>query len=256
MKIISKVDKQSAKAVNDMLKQAEKVLGATSSEFVAIVAQKTAQRLAHQIQPLGFKNVEKFQGGIKSQVYKALHNAIREGDPRNPDQAHSARRNRRGRVPGDIHTRGQYKRAPYTDAEFRMQAERKARMAGYAKGSWVEAADNAGLGDLPDVPQVIRRHAQSGNGWARKNYLSLRPQVEIASRVPYMRRIISNAKITTALAQGRRNAIKYLERETRKRLRQVERIQKRAARETARAVAKFNKRAAREWAKRHKLPNR
>jgi|14_taG_2_1085336.scaffolds.fasta_scaffold00668_12 hypothetical protein len=253
MKIVSKVDPQSERAVKEMLKAAGNVIGATSSEFVAIVAHKTAHRLAHKVQPFGFKKLDKFAGSVKAQVYKSLHNAIREGDSSAPGQAHQKRRNSRGRIPRDIQTKGQYRRAPFSEAEFQQVAKNKVLKIGYAKGSWIEAGDEAGIGEIPNVPNVVRRHARNGSGYSQINRTRFKPQTTIASRVPYMRRLISNASIASALNEGRRNALKYLDQQTRKRLRHVERIQKKAARENARAVAKFNKRAAREWAKRHKI---
>lgn len=255
MKIISKVDRESEKAVNEMLKQAENVIGSTSAEFVAIVSHKTAQRLAHKIQPLGFKKVAQFQGSIATQTFKALHNAIREGDPQAPAGAHQSRRNKKGVVPRGIRTTGQYKRAPYSLAEFEQVARAKQKNAGMAKGSWVEAGDKAGIGPIEEVPPIVRRHATQGRGFARVIRSKFRPLTVIGSRISYMRYVLSNAKIKSSLNEGRRNGIKYIEKQLKARLRHIERIQKRAAGENARAVSKFNKRAAKQWANRHKLPS-
>jgi hypothetical protein len=254
VKITSKVDRESERAVKKMLKEAENVIGATSAEFVAIVSHKTAQRLAHKIQPMGFKKVAAFQASIAKQTFRAMHNAMREGDPSGAESAHQSRRNRRGQVSRQMRTTGQYKRAPYTQQDFVELARKKQKNAGLAKGSWVEAGDEAGIGPVEKVPPIVRRHATSGRGYARIVRQKFKPTTVIGSRITHMRKLISNAKITSALNEGRRNGIKYVERELNKRLKHVEKLQRRAARELQSSMNKFNKRAAREWAKRHKLP--
>jgi hypothetical protein len=251
MKVTVKTDFKSQKEIADLLDSAAKVMNVKTQEFVSIVAKSTAQRLSHKIHPIGYKNMEKFEKSIASQVFKAMHNAIREGDMRTGGQAHQSRRNTRGQVPKGIVTTGRYQRAPYTEAEFIEAAKRKQDNAGLAKASFVDAGEKVGIGKFKDIPNVVRRHVRSGHGFATTSFSPFRPEIVIGSKITYIRRLLSNSKIATALREGRVNALKYLEREVAKTYKQMERAQKKAAKQKER----FDKRAAQKWADRHKLPS-
>lgn len=243
MKVKARLDKASEKRVRAMLDSMEKVFGVQTEEGIGIIGFYTGLRLAHKIQPFGFSKMGGTEASVGKQVWRAAKNAQLEGSNQTVSSAHQSRRNRKGQVPKTLQTLGRYKRKPYTVEEIQQQAAEKAANVGLAKASWVEAAEKIGIGGIP-TPEVVQRHTKKGNGRAIFSRMLLRTRLEIESKISYIRALLKDSVVTNALIAGRKNALKYMEKNVTRALRQMEREQKRAQKQ----YEKFNKRAARFYA--------
>jgi len=141
MRISVEIDQQSKAAAKKLLSDYARFTGNGIETGVKEIAVATAKRLAHKIQPFGFNKIEKFEKSIQSQVKRAVQNANVQGATGSIEQAHASRRNTKGQVPKSLRTQAQYKGKPF-DPQLRARLqEQKAKNAGLAKASFVEAGN-------------------------------------------------------------------------------------------------------------------
>jgi hypothetical protein len=240
MKIKVELDKESQRKMRQLVESSRKVVGMQAREAVAIIGFHTGVKLASRIQPFGFKRMEKSEASVGKQVWRAVKNAQIEGDATSASHAHNSRRNKKGQVPKTLKTTGQYKQSPLPASQVMAQAEYAQKRVGIAKASWIESANNIGIGNF-SVPPIIQRHIGKGNGISHFSFSLINPTLVMTSRIPYMRSLIKNGVIAGALKNGRVSAMKYMEKNLKKAMRQLERNQNKSQSE----YEKFNKRAAR-----------
>lgn len=200
-KLLDKFSKSTGKAVETGIKE---------------IAMSSARALCIKVQPFGVKasRGKQFIENVGRQVDQAFFGVNLGAYPATNDikQAHYAAR-RNGKVPPRQFRKERGKKwlgliSESDKQSYRVKAQAK---AGRAKGAWVESGNSLGVAKMSGIPQWISRHDSTGYGGHKMEGRSLSAQVSLWNKTPYIRSIQPDSAVKAALAQGRKNGIKRME---------------------------------------------
>jgi hypothetical protein len=125
-----------------------------------------ARELAYYTEPRKLTAAvgKKYAGNIAKQIFKAIRKGNVEGTPGDAPAVHGHYRNARGRVNfiGEAPS-GQFKRRPVDKAQVHRLIAEKVALAGSAKGAWIAAGEDLGLGQINKIPKWLRSRTKRGD---------------------------------------------------------------------------------------------
>jgi len=173
---------------------------ASGESVIMELAAECSKGLASRVQPWGLKvaKMKKFQGSIRKQASRAVKNANVVGNAATAAQAHSSRRNNQGQVPTGLRTQGQYKQKPISIQDRIDHGNRKAKVAGAAKGGWLDCARKCF--QRVKFPAFFRQLLNHGS--FRKTGKGLNTTVFITNELDYIQKTMKPIDVATGVKQG------------------------------------------------------
>ena len=197
------------------LKRWGKLTGEGVEEGIKQITEATGRALASKVQPFGLSAAKgkQYQDSIIEQVKHVRYGANAGAYSGNSiEQAHESAR-RFGRV--KIRHISSNKWEPkISKAEADSYGRKKAANAGMAKAAWIDATQQAtGRTMKTRIPQWIKRHVGSnhGRGYMRKSGISA--EAHLQNNLNYISYTQKGRDFTSALRQGRTNALKMMMRQ-------------------------------------------
>ena len=197
------------------LKRWGKLTGKGVEEGIKQITEATGRALASKVQPFGLSAAKgkQYQDSIIEQVKHVRYGANTGAYSGNSiEQAHESVR-RYGRV--KIRHISSNKWEPkISKAEAESYGRKKAANAGMAKAAWIDATQQAtGRTMKTRIPQWIKRHVGSnhGRGYMRKSGISA--EAHLQNNLNYISYTQKGRDFTSALRQGRTNALKMMMRQ-------------------------------------------
>jgi len=197
------------------LKQWGKLTGKGVEEGIKQITEATGRALASKVQPFGLSAAkgDAYQESIMDQVYHVRYGVnVGKFQGNSIRQAHEAAR-KRGRI-YVYHIVSDTWEPKISKAEAESYGRRKAANAGMAKAAWIDATQQAtGRTMKTRIPQWIKRHVGSnhGRGYMRKSGISA--EAHLQNNLNYISYTQKGRDFTSALRQGRTNALKMMMRQ-------------------------------------------
>lgn len=189
----------------------EKMVGRGVGDGLIQIAESTGRALASKIRPYGMsaKKGKEFEDNIKEDVRHVRYGVNVGAYPGSSIEDAMRQQRRRGRVK-IRKVRGSGWEDKISLAEAEAHARQEARKAGMAKAGWIEGTNQATGRQLKRIPAWIKRHLGKGLGSGRMVKVGGNTYLDIHNKVKYADSAQSTGEVMSALAQGRKNALKYI----------------------------------------------
>jgi hypothetical protein len=205
------LDPQSVRMFKSRLQDYVEEAGKTYQEGIEQLGKACAKELAITVPPFGLsaKVGEKYKLSIAKQVNRAVSAANVQGVQGDASQVHKKFRNRRGQVPKDLVSRGQYKREPVSVRDKETQVRRKMDEAGTAKGAWIAAGEKINSKKIGGVGKWVRRHA-TRNGSAKVKIKGMGSEIAMTNSISYVQNLQKTGYVEKALKRGYLRAFRHM----------------------------------------------
>lgn len=208
--------KITAQVLNDAsmkreIERFEKMVGRGVGDGVKQIAESTGRALASKIRPYGLsgKKGKDLEDNIKEQIRHVRYGVnVGAFAGSSIEAAHEAQR-RKGRV-RIRKVSGKGWEDKISEGEMQAYARRKARNAGMVKAGWIEATQKATKDVMKRIPMWIKRHVGRGMGDGRMYKVGAKTFLDIHNKVPYASDAQSDWEVESGLANGRKNALKFM----------------------------------------------
>jgi hypothetical protein len=206
------MDPATLRKMEEVLKNFAEATGKTVEDGINQIARGGAKRLATKVQPfgLGSNTQEKLHKVVAKQAHRAIINANVQGIQGTAASVHTKARDRRGRVPKDLQTRGQFKRSPISFSERNAHVDKTVKKIGQAKAAWIEAGEKVD-GTKITVLKWLRTHVGNGFGSATKNDKGINYSVTLQNSTPYIGSIQFTEDTAAAEADAYVNGFKWMQ---------------------------------------------
>lgn len=199
-----------------MLEEYARKSGKEVAVGIKEVALSSARELTKKVQPYGITSAkgEKFIQNIGRQVDQVYIGVNLGAYPATNDieSAHrDARRNGVVRPRKFRKQQGQPWLGLIKQSEKEIYKRKQQAKAGRAKGAWVEAGNSLRIAKLSGIPKWISRNASAGYGGSDVIGTGWKTTIMLWNRTPYLRRIQKDSAVQRALADGRKNGFRRLE---------------------------------------------
>lgn len=200
--ITASMDAASVRGFRARLAEFQKETGKTTSEGINLLSKAIAKELAIMVPPFGIsaKQGAAFQKSLEKQIDRAIKAANVAGTDGSAETVH-ARVRRRGQVPKDLKTIGQYKREPIPIKDKVDLIRKKQKIAGQAKAAWIAAGEKIDGKKITGISKWIRRHAHK-NGAASVKVAGMGSVVTITNEVDYISSVQSPIMVKKAMQRG------------------------------------------------------
>ena len=206
------IDRATQRKMEDTLRKFAAATGKTVEDGINQIARGGAKQMAIKVQPYGIngKTKDMLQGLVAKQAHRAISNANVQGIQGTAASVHNKARDRRGRVPKDLATRGQYKRSPISFSERNAHVDKQVKKIGQAKAAWIEAGEKVD-GTKITVQKWLRTHVGGGFGSATKKGKGMGYSVELENSTPYIKSIQFTEDTAAAVAAALKNGFKWMQ---------------------------------------------
>tara|TARA_R110000868_G_scaffold234956_1_gene488638 strand:- start:88 stop:768 length:681 start_codon:yes stop_codon:yes gene_type:complete len=206
------IDSATQRKMEEVLRNFAAATGKTIEDGINEIARGGAKQMAMKVQPYGITGKAKqiLHGAVAKQAHRAISNANVQGIQGTAASVHIKARVRRGRVPKDLTTQGQYKRSPIPLSERNSHVDNQVKKIGRAKAAWIEAGEKVD-GTKITVQKWLRNHVGSGYGAARKKGKGMGYTVELENSTPYIRTIQFTEDTAAAMATALKNGFNRLQ---------------------------------------------
>lgn len=223
MDVKIEIDKATMRKMEKTISDFVKATGKTAETGIQKIAMIGAKQLAIKVQPYGITGKTKtmLHNIVAKQAHRAVSNANVEGINGSAASVHLKAR-KAGRVPRDIPTKGQFKRAPISFAERNSHVDRQVKKIGRAKAAWIEAGENIN-GEKISVQKWLRSSAGGGFGKAIKKGKGMDHTVELQNRTPYVGKIQFTQDTAAAVAKAMKDGFKWIKTTTDKEIEKANR---------------------------------
>ena len=204
------MDQSSVRGFRGRLKEFSSGTGKTIQEAMNLLGKGCAKELASLVPPYGISDKQgaAFQKSIAKQIDRAIRSANVTGISGSAEAVHAKVR-RKGQVPKDLKTNGQYKREPIPIKDKVDLLRQKQAAAGTAKGAWIAAGEAIDGKKMRGISKWIRRHAKR-NGFASIKAEGIGSIISLTNRLPYINALQPGDVIDTALKRGYARNFRYM----------------------------------------------
>lgn len=206
------IDRATQRRMEEVLRNFAAATGKTVEDGINQIARGGAKQMAIKVQPYGIngKTKDMLQGLVAKQAHRAISNANVQGIQGTAASVHTKARDRRGRVPKDLDTHGQYKRSPISFSERNAHVDKQVKKIGQAKAAWIEAGEKVD-GAKITVQKWLRTHVGGGFGSATKKGKGMGYSVELENSTPYIKSIQFTEDTAAAVATALKNGFKWMQ---------------------------------------------
>ena len=206
------IDRATQRKMEDTLRNFAAATGKTVEDGINQIARGGAKQMAIKVQPYGITGKAKdlLHGLVAKQAHRAISNANVQGIQGSAASVHKKARDRRGRVPKDLATQGQYKRSPISFSERNAHVDKQVKKIGQAKAAWIEAGEKVD-GTKITVQKWLRTHVGGGFGSATKKGKGMGYSVELENSTPYIKSIQFTEDTAAAVATALKNGFKWMQ---------------------------------------------
>ena len=179
-------------------------------EGIKTIGESTGRALASKVRPYGLsaRIGKEFERNIGEQVDHVRYGANMGVYSGGSIQTAHENQRRQGRV-RIRKVGGRWNEVISKDDAERYKRQKQAN-AGMVKAGWVAAVNQATGRNLKRIPRWISRHIGRGRGTGRMYKRGGKTEMSLSNNVPYARQAQKDREVTSALAQGRSNALKYM----------------------------------------------
>ena len=213
------IDRTTQRRMEEVLRNFAAATGKTVEDGINQIARGAAKQLAIKVQPFGIdaKTQQMLHKLVAKQAHRAISNANVEGIQGTAASVHTKARVRRGRVPKDLATKGQYKRSPISSSERNAYVDKVVKKIGQAKAAWIEAGEKVD-GKKITVKRWLRTHVGGGFGSATKKDKGMNYSVELENSTPYIKSIQFTEDTQDAVTTAYVNGFKWMQTTIRKQI--------------------------------------
>lgn len=206
------IDRTTQRRMEEVLRNFAEATGKTVEDGINQIARGAAKQMAIKVQPYGItgKANDILHGAVAKQAHRAISNANVQGIQGSAASVHTKARDRRGRVPKDLATRGQFKRSPVSLSERNAHVDKVVKKIGQAKAAWIEAGEKV-TGEKITVQKWLRTHVGGGFGSATKKDKGMSYSVELQNSTPYIGSIQFTEDTKDAVTTAYVNGFKWIQ---------------------------------------------